>query len=155
MSRLTRPMAQLAIKLTRPAIEQLLNDRVLANRYAGHLRVSTVVDGAWVTLTTCDFGRRAEWEHPYERHATGKEQISQRTGLSSHEVQALHPELTVPGDTIYAGSAISRGKAIVVAYSGIQSYLDRLIAEWVLAACLALITHDLESQKAGGAEFYA
>jgi hypothetical protein len=152
---LTIQTAKRAIDVARPSIERVLNDRGLAKRYAGHLRVSSKLDGIWSLLATHDFGKRSEWEHPYEDHAASKERISQRTGLSSREAHALYPELIIPTDTVYDGSTISPGKTIVVAYSGVESYFDELFTKWVLAGCLALIDHKLATLKSTGTEYYA
>ena len=150
---MTAELAKKAIDLASPSIKETLN--LVAKRFAGHLRVSSRVDGEWTTLATRDFGDPSVWEGDYKRHATGKETISQRTGLSSREVQLLYPELLEPGDTVYYGSVVSPGGTIVVAFSGVEAYFDEMFAKLVLAAILALIQHTLELQKAAGLETFA
>jgi hypothetical protein len=151
---LTEAMAERAIDLSLPFIEGLMADG-LAKRTDGYLIVSRVEqfgDG-FVPLVNRSFGDPATWEHPYREVATSKNEISCRTGLTSREVQLLHPELIAPGDTIYYGSAVS--KTIVVAFSGVDAYIDELIAKVVLATSLALVQQELERQKATGTTIFA
>jgi hypothetical protein len=142
---MTELIADQAIQLATPSIRAALSGT--AKRYAGHLRVSYRLDGRWAPAETADFGDRFKWEHDYERYATSKEEISQRTGKSTREVQYLHPEQLEPGDTIYFGSVVSDDGNIVVAFSGFEAYFDEMFAKWVLAICLALIEHSLSLVK--------
>ncbi|HMI09194.1 MAG TPA: hypothetical protein VK497_02240 [Candidatus Saccharimonadales bacterium] len=128
---LTKKMVGQAIDMAMPSIDFVL--RTVAKRHAGHLRVSTVVNGGWETIATRDFGDRSTWQHEYEEHATGKEEISQRTGKSSRAVQSMYPELLEHDDTVYYGSVISPGGTIVVAFSGVEA---------------------LEAQRAAGQSFF-
>ena len=134
-----------AFKLVQPVIEFTLEH--IAKRNAGHLRMSVLVNGEWHNLLTHDFGVRDDWEHDYEGHATGKEKISQRTGLTSREVQARFPELLEIGDTIYFGSVISPGGTVVSAFSGVEAYYDEMIAQFPLTAYLGLLEGELAFLK--------
>jgi len=151
---LSSGLVEHAIGLAEPSISQTLGGT--AKRMAGHLRVTACSPdrSKWVVVATRDFGDRKHWEHDYEGHATAKEAISRRTGMSSREVQQMHPELLEPGDTVYYGSVVGMGGTIVVAFSGVEAWFDELFASWVLAAILALIQHELEGQRAEGKEYY-
>ncbi len=151
----SKRVAEFAIDLVQPSIEQTL--RCAAKRNAGCIRVSTRrSDGSWVILAQRIFGQpREAWEHDYEGHATAKERMSQRTGLGSREVQCLHPEAIMPGDTVYFGSVVSADGNIVVAYSGVEAFFDEMFAKWTLAAILALIEQKLEEQRATQAAFFS
>jgi hypothetical protein len=147
---LTKELVNEAMEMVEPSIVWTLEN--VAKRFAGHLRVSALVDGEWVTLATRDFGEPSEWEYDYEGVATSKECISQRTGLPSAEVQALHPELVESGDTVYFGSVVSDGKTIVVSFSGVEAYYDEMFSGWTLAAVLAVLKAAMAEQRQSGAE---
>jgi len=150
-----REMAQQALQMMIPSITAALVGPS-ANRSEGYIRVSALQeDGNWETFLTHDFGNRTGWQYDYEKYATSKAMITQRTGKPSREVHGVYPELVEDGDTSYFGSVTSPGGTIVVAFSGVQSYFDVMFAEWVLAACLGLIQHELERCKTVGEEdFY-
>jgi hypothetical protein len=145
-------MAEDAVDMVVPAINFSLKRH--AKRVAGHLRVSHLVDGNWCVITTRDFGQRDTWEYDYEGHATAKEELSQRTGKATRDVQSKDFELLEQEDTVYFGSVVSPGGTIVVAFSGVEAHYDEMFAKWVLAACLGLIEHELERQRNAGVEYY-
>ena len=146
-SYLDRKMTEVALNMVSPSVELSLTS--VAKRNAGHLRVTHKRgDGTWELLGFRDFGNRKRWEHNYEAHAIGKEEISQRTGLPTREVQNKHAELLEPGDTVYFGSVVSDDGTIVIAFSGVEAFFDEMFAKWLLAAILALIEKKVEELKA-------
>jgi hypothetical protein len=151
-SYLHRSVANNAIAMVRPSIEMTMKSGI-AKRFAGHLRISALKDGEWRLVAYHDFGDRETWEHPYEEIAIAKETISKRTGKTSREVQTMHPELLVQGDTVYYGNAMT--ETIIVSFSGDEPYFDEMFSVWTLAAYLALVQHGLERQRERGLDFYA
>jgi hypothetical protein len=142
-----------AYELVLPAITQTMRTGV-AKRSDGCLRVSVKQsEGDWKNVLVKHFGDRDKWDHGYNVVAASKEEISIRTGLTSREIQMMHPELVEPGDTVYYGNAMS--PTIIVSFSGVEAYFDEMFCKWLLAAILALIQHELEQQKAASKEFYA
>ena len=80
-------------------------------------------------------GNPYSWEHPYDKIARSKAEISWHTSLPSQMVQLRMPQHLVAGNTVYWGSAVLDG--IIVAASGVQPWFDQMIAGWIAEACRA------------------
>lgn len=137
---LDRDLAAAALQRASSAIEQLL----VCNAMRTHL--SVVIgrrnpNGSFQRIIVKNFGYAAVYEHDYQEIASKKAELSARTGLSSREVQLLHPELLQYGDTCFFGSVICGD--IVVAASGVEAYFDEACAKIVLTIILALIEHKI------------
>jgi hypothetical protein len=131
--------AESSIEVVSHSIEWALDN--VAKRHEGHIRASVKINDEWVVAATQDFGNRSKWEYEYEVVATSKMDITQRTGLSTREVQALYPTMLKTGDTIYFGSVISAAKDVVWSYSGVEAYYDEMFSKWGLAAYEAFAEH--------------
>lgn len=146
---LTPAMAKQAISLALPSITAAM-DTGVAKRHDLFIVISTrsLNGDRWNYIASHACGDINNWEYSYDAVATSKDEISRRTGLSSREVQTMHPELLEPDDTIYYGNAIRNN--IIVSCSGVQAWFDEVFANIVLQFCLGLIQSKLEDQKASG-----
>lgn len=151
---LTPEIAQDAIRFLRPEIEQIL--RLFAKRQ--HLAiVVTAVEAINPRdrsksfknscLAVASIGNKADWEHDYEAVALSKAELSVRTGLDTYK---LPPHYRLAGDTVYSGSVVIDG--IVVACSGVEGYLDEMIAGLIAVFVKGLCKHKL-AQLPEGIEF--
>ena len=145
----TDSLVREAVAMVTPAIHATLKGA--AKRRHGYLLISALQEG-WQEIEGFEFGDRPEWELDYYKVAAAKDEISRRTGLTTREVQYMHPELLEPGDTVYYGNA--KTDTIIVSFSGVEPYFDELFAKWVLAAILALIQHKLEHQRDAAVDKY-
>lgn len=137
---LNRDLAATALQRASSTIEALLE------RDAKRTHLSVVIgrrnpNGSFQRISFKNFGYVPEYEHDYQEIASKKAELSARTGLSSREVQLMHPELLQYGDTCFFGSVICGD--IVVAASGIEAYFDEACAKIVLAIILGLIEHKI------------
>lgn len=150
---LTEEMAREAVRLAFPSMEAAM-DSGLAKRRDGHIVISKqeAYSKQWKTVWEYSLGDPDNWEHPYGQVARSKDEISRRTGLSSREVQQMHPELAWPDDTIYYGNCI--GSGIIVSFSGVDAYIDEVFATIIHQLCLGLIQQKLEAQKARSLTMY-
>lgn len=73
----------------------------------------------------------------YREVARSKAKISWRTGLPSHVVQQQAPYLLTDGDTKWGGSTVTP-EGLIVACSGVEWYMDQLMAEMIAATIKAL-----------------
>jgi hypothetical protein len=154
MSLVTGAIAQEAIRLGTPTIEELLK------RYGtGHdlylLAARRNSDGTHQELAEKFFGSIEVCEATYKPIAHGKASISASTGLSSREVQLMRPELIEPGDVIYWGSVIQGD--IIVSASGVQAFNDEAIATIVMTLIMALLQYIIERERKtvlGSEEFF-
>lgn len=91
-------------------------------------------------------GDPAAWEWDYNLYVQGKALITLRTGLSSRDVLMTKPQLLMPGDPLYWGSAIIDG--VIVGVSGVEPHFDEMFARMTAAALCAEATHYAEALKA-------
>jgi hypothetical protein len=81
-------------------------------------------------------GDRQKWDADYAGFARAKAKVAWKTGMDSHLVQELRPQLLSDGDTVLWGSVVLDG--IVVSASGAHPWYDEAFAGTV-AACLRSI----------------
>lgn len=134
-----REAAEAAVQMALPLIEQAMRRREVGE--SGFLYI--VVMNPACPPGHCDFdeailyehaiGDRSQWDADYASFARAKAQLSWRTGLDSHTVQELRPQLLQPGDTLLWGSICLDG--IVVGVSGANPWYDEAFAGTV-AMCL-------------------
>ncbi len=93
-------------------------------------------------------GDREKWDADYAGFARAKARVAWRTGLDSHLVQELRPQLLAPGDTVLWGSIVLDG--IVVGVSGANPWYDEAFAGTV-AMCLRALAKAaaVEARKEG------
>jgi hypothetical protein len=91
-----------------------------------------------VILWTHRFGVVEEWQHPFHRVALAKAYATYKYQLPAHTIVQEVPYLLEPEFTKYGGSAIDPVGGLVVAFSGVQAYFDRMICEMFLAVIRAL-----------------
>lgn len=145
----TPQMVSLAINTALPTIHEMQETKI-AKRFHGHITVSTIDEwgGDATRLGSYSLGVRGNWLHPYKEIAENKEGISLRTGLTTREVHEDYPELIVEGDVPWKGTAVNKKYKIVVAFSGVDEYIDEAIAEIVLAIIVGLIREEEAKQAA-------
>jgi hypothetical protein len=144
MSLVTEAIAKEAIELGIPTIERLLK------RYGTRKDFYLLValrnsDGTHQMLAEQFFGDIEACEAKYKPIAHGKASISARTGLSSREVQLMHPELVDGQDVIYWGSVIQGD--IIVAGSGVQAFNDEAVAKIIMTLIMALLQYIIEDNR--------
>ena len=153
VSLLSTADAQDVLDFLRPSIKGLLKSKKSRREDFYLLIARRREDGTFYVLAALPFGENAE---KYKLIAESKAGISARTGLSSREVQLMHPELIEPTDTMYWGSVVAGD--LIVAGSGIQAFFDETIAQMVLALCLGMVQYNLEERRtvaqAAGGDFY-
>ncbi len=136
-------IAAYALALARPSIELAMLGGA-AKRSDLFITISRLEKLGEFTHLACDsYGDRSEWEYPYENIAGAKHDMTVRTGLSSREVQLLHPELIRELDSYYWGSVIFGN--IVVAASGVQAWFDEAFATMTASFCRALCQSKLDA----------
>lgn len=84
-------------------------------------------------------GDREKWDADYAGFARAKARIAWRTGLDSHLVQELRPQLLSGGDTVLWGSVALDG--IVVGVSGAHPWYDEAFAG-TIAMCLRALAKE-------------
>lgn len=125
--------------LATPSVEAILKDPrcVWGPKFVNYL---IVYDGMW--YDGC-FGEKTDWSPEWGSGpdifmgiAQKKAELAYRTRKSTGEVVALSPWELQPGDYIYPGGVYQNGIAIGV--SGVESFVDELIARILLACIVAL-----------------
>lgn len=154
---LTEAVANRAIDLAVPFIKGLIKDD-LAKRRNCHIVVLNRGEISFgspygdMYLAERSFGNRAKWEHPYDDIACNKAHVSNRTGLSTREVQMMRQDLLEPGDTVYFGSVVLGD--IVVACSGFDAEVDELIAMTILKTIVTIMELARKAQRLEGVETF-
>jgi hypothetical protein len=149
---LTRAEAQKAIELATPTILFMMDEGVVNNPHL-HVIVARIAEhttNGFLTLAEQSFGEQGDWVDNYDNIARMKTKISARTGLTSRQVQRLHPELLVYVDVMYWGNAVLGN--LIVSCSGVQPWFDEAISNTVAWLCLALTQEKVEGllNSAGG-----
>jgi len=90
-------------------------------------------------------GDREKWDADYAGFARAKARLAWRTGLDSHLVQELRPQLLRAGDTLLWGSAVVDG--IVVGVSGANPWYDEAFAGTVAMCLRAIAKADAIAQR--------
>jgi hypothetical protein len=90
-------------------------------------------------------GDREKWDADYAGFARAKAKLAWRTGLDSHLVQELRPQLLRAGDTVLWGSAVVDG--IVVGVSGANPWYDEAFAGTVAMCLRAIAKADAIAQR--------
>lgn len=148
MTRFSKEIARYAINHAKPFIQKLI-DEGITKRKDLHIVVGNS-DGK--ILADESFGNPDLWEHPYNKIAQSKFEITVRTGQPTRIIQQITPELVgEPGDTFYWGSWIDGG--IVVACSGVQPYWDEAFSKIIVAIIRAIVTEVQEKEIAEGGDF--
>lgn len=80
---------------------------------------------------------RSEWKNDYDRVAGRKAGVSHRLKMDTSLVATGHPALFELGDTHWEGGVYLGG--IAVGVSGIESYLDEVIARVLASVIMGLI----------------
>ena len=152
---LTREVAQRAVEFTLPAVQRLIETKVL-KRGDLHIVIAqpfvpdNVKESFWYKkgiLYEHSLGDPEKWKYPFKKIARSKCYLSWRYGMPTQLLQVRAPHLLGSDSTIYYGSAVSDGLA--VACSGVQSYFDQMISGWVLEACRALCIQGREALGEG------
>jgi hypothetical protein len=91
---------------------------------------------------------RPNWDADYAGFARAKALLSWRHRMDSHALQALHPHLLEPGQTLLWGSVCLDG--LVVAVSGMHPWFDEALAG-VVACCLRAVAkaRAVQASRAG------
>lgn len=146
-------MAQRAVALAAPMIEQALADREVVG--SGFLYLVVMDPGRCPATDDFDaavlheqaFGDREQWDADYAAFARAKARLSWRTGLDCRQVQQAQPHLLRTGDTVLDGGVCIDG--IVVAASGAFPAYDELFAATVALCLRALARHARAGESAG------
>ncbi|MEN3112744.1 hypothetical protein ACFONG_18905 [Uliginosibacterium paludis] len=139
----TCEVAQLAVGLTEPMIEQALNDRGVVGSGFLYLVVMDPAKHAHdfrfedAVLYERSFGDRTKWDADYAAFARAKARLSWCTGRDGHVVQCLMPHLLNEGDTLLSGGICLDG--IVVAASGAFPLYDEVFATTVALWIRAIV----------------
>lgn len=143
---LTRELAARAVELALPMLRAAVGDDAVNQSGVLYLVITDPLRGPQAGVSFGDaivheqgIGRPpAEWDADYAGFARAKALLSWQTGLDSHVVQALQPQLLRAGDTALWGSVNLGG--IVVGVSGNEAAFDEAFAGTVamLARALAL-----------------
>lgn len=138
---LTRDVVEQAINLCTPSIMYLLETSGFAKRSALTIVVLDPTTGDELIKTK--FGKlpRAEWTADYAEIALAKAKLAFRLKMSCRAAQQ-HPHLLEAGDTKHRGGIYHQG--IPVGVSGVQSYLDEMVAMWIAVACEMLCRRTFE-----------
>jgi hypothetical protein len=139
---LTKKLADKAIQHVLPAILAMMESKT-AKRHALHIVVmeplSTPTDpgGFNRAILTEYFIKQdgVEWEHPFNKFARLKTELTWKNRRDSAEIRNAAPWLFQAGDFKYAGAVIRDG--IIVGVSGVQAEYDQMYAEWIAAAIKA------------------
>lgn len=105
-----------------------------------------VLYGTFEIVAEDSFGDVEAWEHDYAKFANDKAAITARTGLSTREAQLMRPWRLEEDDVLYYGSWIEDD--IIVACSGVQPWMDEVIAKCVMAVLKGLMQSRIEELKA-------
>ncbi len=142
---MTEQLAARAIELMSPTILAAFDTRV-ANKACFSITIGVArSDGSYEPLFVKNFNEGDWGGRPYDQIAHSKAMLSARTGMSSREVQLMHPNLLEEQDVMYWGSAISDG--IIVAGSGVQPWIDEAISIATLAFCNGLVNDWVETRR--------
>jgi hypothetical protein len=133
--------AQAAVDLALPTISRAMTDPAAGDSGCLHIVVMDPLalpgsGGFEVAVLYEHSVNRENWDADYAGFARAKAELSWRTRLDSHAVQALHPQLLAPGDTLLWGGVCLDG--LVIAVSGMQPWYDEALAG-VIACCLRAI----------------
>jgi len=149
---LTEELVREAIKIVKPAIDQLLASADLAKRSALAVVVLDPING--LSIYNGIFGTvpPSEWERDYAGIANAKASTAYQTHLDTGVGVFLEPHMLHKGHARYQGGVIFHG--IAVGVSGIQSYLDEMVAYMIAAACRGLCQRKMvEEVQKGGDDF--
>ena len=134
-----RDVAEKAVGLALPMIHETMKRKEVGE--SGFLYI--VVMDPLRTPATSSFeeailyehavGDREKWDADYAGFARAKARLAWRTGMDSHLVQELRPQLLADKDTVLWGSIVLDG--IVVGVSGANPWYDEAFAGTV-AMCL-------------------
>jgi hypothetical protein len=80
--------------------------------------------------------KKEEWTHDFRSIALSKAEVSYRIKADSALLSARMPWKRKSGDTNYPGGKYYKG--IAVGVSGVESWFDEMIANWVISAIVAL-----------------
>lgn len=156
---LRKEIAWLAVQYTFPAVQRLIETKVLKRSdlhivVASPLIPENIKEDFWYEkgiLYEYSIGDPEKWEFPFKKIARSKCYLSWRYQMPTQVIQARAPHLLGSDSTLYYGSAVSDG--LVVACSGVQPYFDQMISSWVLEACRALCIQERESLGDGNGGF--
>jgi len=131
---LTEDICQQAWELILPTINYAIRNEI-TNNYAGTI---VVVRSETADEEEFNFFRSLPDSDPkYKTIAISKAYVSISTGLPSSVVQQQCPYLYEAGDTKWGGSTVMPG-GVVVAFSGVQTVFDEMIAEMMASAIRGL-----------------
>lgn len=145
---LTREVAARAVELALPMLRAAVADEAVNQSGVLYLVITDPLHGP----QACDnfedaivyeqgIGRSPpEWDADYAGFARAKARLSWQTGLDSHVVQTLQPQLLREGDTALWGSVNLGG--IVVGVSGNEAAYDEAFAGTVAMLARALVKQE-------------
>lgn len=134
-----RAAAEKAVQLALPLIHEAMKHKEVGESgflyivVMDPLRTPAVSSFEEAVLYEHAVGDRAQWDADYRGFARAKAQVAWSTGMDSHLVQELRPQLLAAGDTVLWGSVAMDG--IVVGVSGANPWYDEAFAGTV-AMCL-------------------
>lgn len=138
---LTPAMARLAVSLVQTHIDYVLDESGFAKRSALAVAVLDPLTGEELFTTTFGKLSREEWTADYEEIALAKARLAFRLKMSCRAAQQ-HPQLFQEGDTKHRGGIFHNGIAIGV--SGVESYIEEMIALQIAASCEMLCRRAFE-----------
>ena len=134
---LTPDLVEMAIEHVVPNIEQFMFDQckradlaIVVTGTAAFFPARDVMNDRQVDASciTAEIRNSDSWEHPFDKIARSKAQISARTGRSTAEVRPHH---RLEDDTVWWGSVVLDD--IVVACSGVEPWFDEMFSMWIAA----------------------
>jgi len=137
-----RHCAARAIEMSLPLIEQAMQHKEVGESGFHYIVVmdplKTPANASFeeAILHEHAVGDRDKWDADYAGFARAKARVAWRTGLDSHLVQELRPQLLAAGDTTLWGSIVLDG--IVVGVSGANPWYDEAFAGTVAMCMRAL-----------------
>lgn len=142
---LTRELAARAVELALPMLRAAAADDAVNQSGVLYVVITNPLRGPQACASFDEavvyeqgIGRpRSEWDADYAGFARAKAQLSWQTGLDSHVVQTLQPQLLREGDTALWGSVNLGG--IVVGVSGNEAAYDEAFAGAVALLARALV----------------
>ncbi len=129
-----KTLAEEAIRVIRPAITVLLNEK--AKRRDMHVVVMDPTKKPWETgfeeaiLYECSFSDKSNWENPYDELARAKAKQAWRDGKGNMHKHLNAPATLSSGDVTFYGSFEYEG--VIVAASGIEPWFDVLVSGWIV-----------------------
>ena len=147
---LTKELAREAVELVLPSINAVLDGRG-KRRYFHIVILDPTVkpwNGSFEDAILYEYSiRKDEWDNDYDSVARSKAYQSWRSqgGYPNLIIQEMGPASLQAGDR--QGTSSFEWYGLIVAGSGIQGWLDFMIAGWVALACQMLAREEAEKLR--------